>query len=109
MPRMEFSIETDANGFFQETRTFDSPIPWDTTVRLRAKLLEPADTCIAGSVDIDAADGSLHNQEKSFRLCRGEKLKLGEWRIDRGDNVVVVRGRTVPCRPRTTVTVEIKA
>ena len=109
MPTMSFSIETDENGFFQKTRTFDSPAPWDMTVNLRAKLLEPIDTCISGSVEIDAADGSVGNQEKNFRMCSGERLKLGQWRIDKSDNIVVVRGRTVPRRPNTSVTVEIKA
>ncbi len=108
MPTMSFSVETDANGFFQKTEIFDSPIPWDTTVDLRAKLKAPADTCIVGSVDVDAADGTVLNQEKNFRVCHGERLKLGQWRIDKRENVVVVRGKTIPARPRTKVTVEIK-
>ncbi len=108
MATMSFSVETDANGFFQKTHTFDSPAFWDMTVDLRAKLAAPADTCIIGTVDIDAADGTVLNQEKNFRVCHGEKFKLGQWRIDKRENVVVVRGKTVPKRAKTTVTVEIK-
>ena len=109
MTKMIFSTRTDSQGYFQETQCFNPPGPFDLSVKLSARLKKPRDTTVLGSIDIDAADGNPTNQERKFRIGDGEKHNLGQWSIDGGDNIVIVRGKTEPTRPETMLTVEISA
>ena len=96
--------KTDANGYFSVTRTEDPPGPaWiEMSVRLWVTLLEPQDTNIHGTLDIDAADGTPSNQEKNFTARSGKEACLGEWDLSFGETILVVHGRTTPpARERT--------
>jgi hypothetical protein len=47
--------------------------------------------------------------QKSIVLSTGEQISLGSWRLDGGDNVVVVSGRTSPVRSKTELEIELEA
>ena len=107
--KIELTGTTDANGFFQQTKEFDSPLPLNCTVELTVKLLSPANLKIPGTVDIDAADGSPQNDPREFILEPGVPTSLGKWKIDRALNIVVISGKTLPPAPYTEIKVEATA
>jgi len=109
MPKMTVEANTDQNGDLRERVNFNPPGPFNLTVRLAAKLLEPMDTTVEGELDIDAADGGPSNQMKQFVIVPGQQIQLGSWRLDSGDNVIVLSGKTNPQRPNTKLVVEIEA
>jgi hypothetical protein len=109
MPRMTIEATTDQNGDLRETINFNPPGPFNLTVSLAAKLLEPANTTVEGEVDINAADGSLSNGRKRFVVATGQQTQLGSWRLDSGDNIIVLTGKSNPQRPNTKLVVEIEA
>lgn len=109
MPKMTVEIRTDENGYFSKTVPFDPPGPFALTVRLTATLLSPFATGIWGSLDIDARDGAPSNQQRQFVAWHSEAVQLGPWRLDGGDNIIVVRGKTKPTRPNTRLLLEIDA
>ena len=109
MPTKDLDIQTDENGHFGQTEVYN-PLGWfDLTVELRATLLSPPETTVIGALDIDAADGSPGNPAKPFRASTGEKISLGSWRLDAGDNVIVVSGDTEPKRANTTLAIRLEA
>lgn len=109
MPKMTVDANTDRNGELQQTVHFNPPGPFNLTVRLAAKLLEPANTTVEGELNIDAADGSPSNESKRFVVATGQQTQLGSWRLDSGDNIIVITGKTNPQRPNTKLVVEIDA
>ena len=109
MPKMTVEIRTDENGYFSKTIPFDPPGPFALTVRLTATLLSPFATGIWGSLDIDARDGAPSNQQRQFVVWHSEAAQLGPWRLDGGDNIIVVRGKTKPTRANARLVVEIDA
>lgn len=109
MPTTTIRVMTDANGALSRTETFNPPGPFPLTVRIRARLLSPADTTVTGTLDIDAVDGSPQNPAQSFTLPPGQQVSVGEWRLDGGDNRVMVSGQTSPPRPNTEVEIELDA
>ena len=109
MPTYPLRVRTDEYGRFHKTEKVNPPGWWEMTVELRAQLLEPSGTCVHGTLDIDAVDGDPSNNEKSFKVCHGQTMPLGQWRVDGGDNIVVARGRTKPSRPNTWIRVELQA
>src|SRR5215475_4516650 len=106
---MTVDANTDRNGELQQTVHFNPPGPFNLTVRLAAKLLEPVDTTVEGELNIGAADGSPSNERKRFVVATGQQTQLGSWRLDSGDNIIVITGRTHPQRPNTKLVVEIDA
>lgn len=109
MPTSTISVTTDQNGAFSRRETFNPPGPFGVTVELKATLLTPSDTTVSGTVDVDATDGKPQNQEKKFDLTVGKQVSLGRWKLDGGENLVVVSGKTSPARPNTSVEIEIDA
>lgn len=109
MPSFTLNIRTDANGYFQKTENYNPPGPFDVTVTLSAKLLAPNATEVRGELDIDPVSGSPGNQKKSFMAKTGVAISLGSWRLDGGDNVFVVSGKTLPPRPNTDLKIELIA
>ena len=109
MAEMKLQIDTDANGYFQKTETLNPPGPFNLTVALFATLESPPDTTIDARLDIDARDGNPSNQAKDFRASTGQRVSLGAWRLDGGDNIVVTSGKTTPARPKTTLIVKLEA
>lgn len=104
---MTIELTTNANGVFSQTTPFNPPGPFSLTVRLSATLLSPTWTGLWGTLDIDAKDGNPSNQKRAFVAWHSEKVELGSWRLDGGDNVVVVRGITKPKRPNTRLVLKI--
>lgn len=109
MPRMTFEITTDENGYFSKTVPFNPPGPFALTVRLTATLLSPFATGLWGSLDIDASDGQPSNARRAFVLWHSEAVDLGAWRLDGGDNIIVVTGKTNPRRANARLLLEIDA
>jgi hypothetical protein len=109
MPTMTMEVRTDENGYFSKTVPFNPPGPFALTVRLTARLASPFATGLWGSLDIDARDGAPSNQQRAFVLWHGEAAPLGSWRLDGGDNIIVVTGKTRPRRANTRLVLEIDA
>lgn len=107
MARMTIEITTNANGVFNRTTPFNPPGPFGLTIRLSATLLSPRSTGLWGTLDIDAKDGNPSNQKRAFVAWHNEVVQLGSWRLDGGDNVVVVKGITKPKRPNTRLVLQI--
>src|SRR5215213_4816750 len=109
MPKMTVNIRTDENGYFSKTVSFNPPGPFGLTVHLTATLLSPFATGVWGSLDIDARDGQPSNQMRAFVVWHSEAVQLGSWRLDGGDNIIVVSGKTRPRRVNTRLVLEIEA
>lgn len=109
MPKLTVEIVTDENGYFSKTVPFNPPGPIGLTVRLSAKLVSPFATGLWGSLDIDARDGDPSNQRRAFVVWHSEAVQLGSWRLDGGDNIIVVTGKTKPRRPNARLILEIDA
>ena len=109
MPKMTVEIRTDENGYFSKTIPFNPPGPFALTVRLTATLLSPFATGLWGNLDIDAKDGSPSNQKRAFVVWHSEAVQLGSWRLDGGDNIIVVSGKTKPRRANARLVLEIDA
>ncbi|ABW32791.1 hypothetical protein [Acaryochloris marina] len=100
------SVTTDQNGFFMKTEEYDPPGPFPLNVNLSAKLLSPDQTKVSSSLDIDAVGGET-NQKRDFQINTGEEISLGEWRIDGGNNIIIVNGKTTPVRANTEIEIEL--
>jgi hypothetical protein len=109
MQTMRVEVRTDGNGYFGKTVNFNPLGPFPLTVRLSATLLSPFATGVWGELDIDAADGAPSNSKRTFVVWHSEQVQLGSWRLDGGDNVIVVSGKTKPKRANARLVVEIDA
>jgi hypothetical protein len=109
MSTMTVEIRTDEHGYFSKTVPFNPPGPLGLTVRLSATLLAPFATGVWGALDIDALDGAPANDKRAFVVWHSEVVELGAWRLDGGDNVIVVRGKTRPRRPNARLFIRIDA
>lgn len=109
MPKMTVEIRTDENGYFSKTVPYNPPGPFGITVSLSATLLSPFATGLWGSLDIDASDGAPSNQRREFVLWHSETVQLGSWRLDGGDNIIVVNGKTKPRRANAPLVLELEA
>ena len=109
MPTITVEVDTDSNGYFQKTVKYNPPGPFNLTVKLAARLLHPEGITVQGDLDIDAADGNPSNQEKSFVVKSGDRVDLGSWRLEGGDNVMVLNGRTQPKQANARLVVEVEA
>jgi hypothetical protein len=107
VPRITLEVPTDDKGHFRLSEHYNPPGPFPLTVEVNATLLSPSDTTIAGWLDIDAADGSPQNQKKSVVASTGQPIALGSWKLDGGENIILVTGTTAPPRPNATLTFEI--
>jgi hypothetical protein len=109
MPKIRVEIGTDENGYFSRTVPFNPPGPIGLTIHLSATLLSPFATGIWGALDIDARDGAPSNAKRAFVAWHSEAVRLGEWKLDGGDNIIVVTGKTNPRRPNARLLLEIDA
>jgi hypothetical protein len=109
MPKVTVEISTDENGYFSKTVPFNPPGPFPLTVRLSATLLSPFATGVWANLDIDARDGSPSNQKRAFVIWHSEAVQLGSWRLDGGENIIVVNGKTKPTRANARLVLEIDA
>ena len=109
MPKMTVEITTNSNGFFSRSVPINPPGPFSLTVRLSGTLMSPFATGLWGSLDIDARDGNPSNPRRPFVAWHKEAVQLGSWRLDGGDNVVVVRGITKPKRANARLVLQIDA
>lgn len=107
MPKMTVEIRTDENGYFSKTVPFTPPGSLAATVRLTLTLLSPYATGLWGSVAIDARDGEPSNERQTFVVWHSEAVQLGSWRLDGGDNIIVVTGKTKPARVHARLVLEI--
>ena len=108
MAKLTVEMTTNARGFFTKTVPVNPPGPFSLTVRLTATLKSPFATGLWGSLDIDAKDGNPSNPKRAFVVWQGEATAIGSWKLEGGDNVVVVRGITKPRRPNATLVLEIE-
>ncbi len=109
MPRMTVEIRTDENGYFSRTVRYNPPGPIGLTVSLAVTLVSPFATGLWGELDIDAEDGEPSNGKRRFVAWHSEQVQLGSLRLDGGDNVIVVTGKTRPKRAHTRLVLEIDA
>lgn len=109
MPRITLEVLTDEHGYFSRTVPFDPAGPFALTVHISATLLAPFATGIWGTLDIDARDGAPSNTQRSFVLWHSETVALGAWRLDGGDNIIVVHGKTKPVRANARLLLEVDA
>ena len=112
MPTISRKVKagTDSNGAYHRQEIFNPPTPdfWPVSVSLKAKLLFPTDTTIICTLDVDATDGKPQNDMQEFSFSTGEQISLGTWRLDGGDNIIVVSGHTSPSRINTEVEIEFE-
>lgn len=96
-------VTTDENGGYSRREIFNPPTPdfWPISVSLKAKLLSPDDTIITCTLDVDATDGKPANEAREFNLSTGEQISLGTWKLDGGDNIIIVSGQSSPIRPNS--------
>jgi hypothetical protein len=109
MRTIQVEIETDANGYFSKTLSFNPPGPIGVTVGLTATLLAPFATGLWGTLDIDARDGTPSNTKRTFVLWHREAVAIGSWSLDGGDNIIVVHGKTRPRRANARLLLKIDA
>ena len=109
MPKMTVELMTNALGQFTKTVPFNPPGPFGITVKLSSTLMSPFATGLWGYLDIDAKDNNPSKPQRPFVLWHSEKRPVGSWKLDGGDNVVVVRGITKPRRANTRLVLEIDA
>ena len=58
----------------------------EKSVRLWITLVQPQDTIVHGTLDIDAVDGKPTNHEKNFTASSGKETSLGEWDLSLGED-----------------------
>lgn len=109
MPKMTVEIRTDEHGYFSKTVPFTPPGSRAATARLTLTLLSPYATGLWGTVAIDAIDCEPSTDRRPFVLWHSEAVQLGSWRLDGGDNVIVVTGKTKPTRVHARLVLEIDA
>ena len=109
MPSFDLNLVTDDNGLFQHTTRFNPPGPFSLNVALSVTLTQPGDPRALGRLDIDPADGGRGNQARDFAVDAGQTRSLGSWRLDGGDNVIVLTGRTKPERANSNLQPTIDA
>lgn len=109
MPKVQIKVTADANGYFHRSETYNPPGPFPLTVDLAAGLVAPDATTASGTIDIDGSDGDPQNRAKEFVIRTGERFNLGAWKLDGGNNTVVVSGKTLPARANQELTFEIEA
>jgi hypothetical protein len=59
-------------------------------------------------LDVDAVDGSPQNPAMPYTIAAGQEVALGSWRLDAGDNKLVISGVTFPIRANTQLSIEVK-
>ena len=115
-PRLEvvetIEIQTKADGSFNASTEFNPEkwlVVWNVKRELFARLLEPSDTVISGSLDIDGAGGQPSNDQKDDLVLKSNELtSLGEWWIDpNGKNRVVTKGTMNPVLNEGKLVIEV--
>lgn len=103
-------VTTDASGHYSTRQKVNPPGPTflGFNIEVKARLLSPTGITVKGSLDIDAADGNPQNPAKDFILS-SEQISLGKWKLDGGDNDIVVSGQTEPAVSNTEIQIEIEA
>ena len=109
MRSFDFTLPTDENGYFHHSTEYDAPTPFPLRVTLEVTLNQPLDIKAEGRLDIDPVRGGRGNQARDFLVESGEATSLGTWRLDGGDNLIVLFGRTDPPRPNDTLVVTVSA
>jgi len=109
MARYVITGKTDSFGRYTSAIEVDPKLLFDMKVDIFAALLSPPNLKFVGTLDIDAVDGSVQSDPRSFQIATGERVLLGRWKIDKKKNSIKVDGATVPPSPETALTVEITA
>jgi|GEM_PF-7023102 len=108
MPSLDYKLTTDANGDFKDKNLFD-PLGWlhlDVTLTATSTPPEGGDTKVL--LDIVQVTDGIDSDTKSFEIPAGTEVPLGDWKIDAGDNVVVLRGRTEPPLAGTVLMIHVE-
>ncbi len=96
MPSLDYKLTTDANGDFTDKTLFD-PLGWlQLDVTLTATLIPPEGASAKAFVDIESVAEGADKVMKSFVIISGETADLGDWQVDSGEHVLILRGRTEP-------------
>ena len=103
-------MTTDSNGHYSTRQKVNPPGPGflGFNIEVKARLLSPLGITVKASLDIDAADGYPQNPVKDFILS-SQQISLGKWKLDGGDNDIVVSGQTEPAAANTEIQIEIEA
>lgn len=108
MPSLDLKLTTDANGDIKDKTLFD-PLGWlHLDVTLTATLLPPEGAEPKVLLDIVAVTEGTDSEPKSFTISGASEVNLGDWKIDAGDNVVVLRGRSEPAIAGVVVMVHVE-
>lgn len=106
MPKMTVEVRTDENGYFGKTVSFH---PSGPAARISVTLLSPYATGVWGTLDIDTKLSDRANQQRAFVVWHSETVQLGSWRLESGENIIVVTGKTKPSRANARLLLEIEA
>jgi len=100
-------VKSGADGTFRTEEVINPPGFWNYSIKASATLLTPEDTTIVGRLDITAANGKTVNPPKDFHISTGETGDLGGWKLDGGDNSIIVEGKTEPPRANSEIEIEV--
>ena len=107
MSKLTLEIRTDENGYCSVTALFAPRGPFPSTASLAIALLSPAATALWGTARIDARDDKPSLDARAFVVWHSETVQLGSWRLDDGEHVIVVTGKTKPLRANARLVLEI--
>jgi hypothetical protein len=108
MPKMTVEIRTDENGYFSKTVPVDPPGSPQSAACLTVTLLSPFATALWGSAALEARDGTPASERRTFVAWHSETVQLEPWRLDGGENIIVLTGKTKPLRAHARLVLEIE-
>jgi hypothetical protein len=97
------TVDTDAAGQFQVSTSVQASRMFAVHVDVQAMLVSPSDTALSGTFAIAPAAAF------QFTGSTNEKVELGKWRLNAGDNTASATGTTNPVRPNCKLTVRFEA
>jgi|SRR5277367_3388254 len=97
------SVTTDASGNFQASTPVQASKMLSVHVNVQATLISPVDTAVSGTFAIAPAAAC------NFHGSTNEKVELGKWKVEAGNNTAIATGSTNPARANTALTVRFDA
>jgi hypothetical protein len=107
--KITVELSTDEHGYFSSTVPVQTQDATGVTLRLSATLLAPFATGMWATMRIDRPDAPPSIDARAFVLWHSEVAQLGAWRLDGGDHLIIISGKTRPTRTRARLLVELGA